>query len=352
MGTKEDIQANINSRLISTPTKIEGGTIQDLIGSVSYELANILDTKLDVILDNAFVKTADEEHLILKGEELGLYKKNGTNSKVIAKITKANPNFLITNEIKAKTDDNLIFKVVDEIYTDNNGSALVVMKCLEKGSIGNIEKGFLTNFIQTYQGLEDAEITNEENGYGGYNSENIEEFRSRILEYLKDDTVNSNISDYIFWAKSVEGVKNAVVKDATVVGAGSVYVYISSTDNNEPTDDLLEKVRLKIEKEQIINAKLEVLPLKSFEINVNALIKINDPIKLDEIKNDFVDILQNYLNTAPNLISYLYISNLLFENSNIIDVKEYYLNDKKESIEIDELFNPVVGNIEFTLIEE
>ena len=123
-------------------------------------------------------------------------------------------------------------------------------------------------------------------------------------------------------------------------------------DNNEPTDDLLEKVRLKIEKEQIINAKLEVLPLKSFEINVNALIKINDPIKLDEIKNDFVDILQNYLNTAPNLISYLYISNLLFENSNIVDVKEYYLNDKKESIEIDELFNPVVGNIEFTLIEE
>ena len=66
MTTKDEIQTSINSRLQTPLTKIEGGTIQDIIGSISYELANIIDTKIETVLDNAFVTTADEEHLEIK----------------------------------------------------------------------------------------------------------------------------------------------------------------------------------------------------------------------------------------------------------------------------------------------
>ena len=46
MTTKDEIQTSSNSRLQTHLTKIEGGTIQDIIGSISYELANIIETKI------------------------------------------------------------------------------------------------------------------------------------------------------------------------------------------------------------------------------------------------------------------------------------------------------------------
>ena len=75
MTTKEEIQTSINSRLTTKATKIEGGTIQDIIGSISYELANIIDTKIETILDNAFIVSADEIYLELKGRELNIIRK-------------------------------------------------------------------------------------------------------------------------------------------------------------------------------------------------------------------------------------------------------------------------------------
>lgn len=86
MTTKEEVRQSINSRLKTAATRIEGGLTQDIIGSVSYELANIIDTKIDVILDNAFVSTADIEHLKIKGEELGLFQNEATSAIVVAKL--------------------------------------------------------------------------------------------------------------------------------------------------------------------------------------------------------------------------------------------------------------------------
>ena len=53
MTTKEDVQQSINSRLKTEPTLIEGGTVQDIVGSVTFELANIISTDIE-ILEPAF----------------------------------------------------------------------------------------------------------------------------------------------------------------------------------------------------------------------------------------------------------------------------------------------------------
>lgn len=265
--TKEEIQTSINSRLTTSPTKMEGGTTQDIIGSVSYELANIVDTQIDVILDNAFVTTADEEHLILKGEELGISRKEATCATVNAIITNADANAEITTEVRAQTDDGLIFRVNEETTADEDGYAAVDMTCIETGSAGNVGIGELNQFYTAYSGLTNASITNEEYGEGGYDEEDIEDYRQRILEYLQTDACNSNIANYKTWAESVSGVKNVVVKDAFTAGAGNVWVYISATDNAEVTDSLIEAVTEYIEQEQIVNA-----PFQFSRLNILKLI--------------------------------------------------------------------------------
>ena len=352
MTTKDDVQSSINSRLQTEPTLTEGGTVQDIVGSVSYELANIIDTKIDVILDNAFVTTADEKHLLIKGSELGIYKKGATSSYVFAKITGAVPNTVISTDIQAKTSSNIIFQVIEETLADENGEAAAKMKCLTEGSVGNIQIGALNEFCDSYEGLITAEITNEEKGYDGYNEETLEEYRARILEYMKDDACNSNISDYILWAKSVSGVKNVVVKDSMQAGAGNVAVYISAMNNETVSNELKLQVKEKIEKEQIINASVSVETLSYLSINIAADVVLKDGYDIANINNEFSKLLEGYLDTRPSVVSYLYISNLFFDVDGILDVSNYLLNSSTQSVAIDELEIPVKGTVALTVEEE
>lgn len=345
MTTKDDIQTSINLRLTSKPTLIEGGTIQDVVGSVSYELANIIDTKINVILDNAFVTTCDEEHLLIKGSELGIDKKESTNSVVVAHITEAQENFEIPETIQAKTDTNIIFQTVSSNITNENGEAYVVMKCLSEGLLGNIEAGELNEFCSTYIGLESASITNEERANGGYDEESVEEYRERILEYMRDDACNSNIADYTMWAKSVSGVQNVVVEDATIAGAGCVRVYISAQNDAEVSENLINNVAEYIKSKQIINADLFVLPLNYKPLNISANVVLRQDTSVENVLTEFKRLLKNYLTTKPSLVSYLYISNLLFEVDGIEDVSNYLLNNDNKSIEIQKLEVPAIGTI-------
>lgn len=345
MTTKDEIQTSINSRLISKPTLIEGGTIQDVVGSVSYELANIIDTRIKTILDNAFVATCDEEHLIIKGSELGIYKKEATYATVTVEITGASANVEVNEEILAKTNSDVVFKVKTPVYTDSNGSAITTMVCISSGEIGNIEEDELNEFYMSYIGFENANIRNIENASGGYEEETIEEYRERILEYMRDDACNSNIADYTLWAKSVSGVKNVVVEDATIAGAGNVNVYISAQNDAEVTLGLIQSVENYIREHQIINANLTVSALSYKNLNITAEVVYEDNADADTVINNFKNSFKKYLSTKPSIISYLYVSNLLFETEGILDVTSYLLNNDTESIQIQKLEVPTIGQI-------
>ncbi len=346
MTTKEDIQTSINSRLTTSPTQIEGGTSQDIIGSVSYEIANIIDTLIEPVLDNAFVKTADEEHLKIRGEEVGVYRKNATCAIVYAKITGALPNTIITTELKAKTENNIVFRNFETSITDENGEATIKMICLEKGTIGNIEANSLNEFYTSYTGFLNAQITNPDFAYDGFEEENVEDYRERILEYLKDDACNSNVKDYIMWAKSVSGVKNVVVKDAFTTGAGKVGVYISALQNAPVSSELIEQVRETIEKEQIINAKVEVYPLQYLEINVSASVVLDESVNIEYVKSSLRSKMEEYFdNLSSDIVSYLYISNLIFEIGGVLDVSDYLLNNSTSGVLVNEYQIPVAGDI-------
>lgn len=352
MTTKDNVQQSIISRLKTEPTLIEGGTVQDIVGSVSYELADIIDTQINAILRNAFVTTADDEHLAIKGGELGIYKKEATYAYVMATITDAASNILVGRDIQAKTSSNLIYKVSSETYTDENGSATVKMECLTSGSIGNIKENLLNEFVDSYYGFENAKITNLTAGYNGYDEETTEEYRERILDYMKDDACNSNITDYIYWAKSVSGVKHVVVKDAFSAGAGKVDVYISAVNNDVVSNELLVAVKEKILEDQIINALSSVYPLEYSYINVTADILLKEGADIEDVENEFKTLLEEYLNTKPLFVSYLYISNLFFEIDGVVDVSNYLLNGASSSITIGELQVPVAGEVELLSTEE
>lgn len=338
MGTQEDIQQRINNRLTINANLVEGGFSQDIIGSVSYELANIYDTEINNILDKCFVETATGDYLDLVAADYGMTRRESTQATVYLTIT-GTPGAVVNSSIKA-VYNNLIFTVQEQKQIGAGGSVSVKAKCESYGTIGNVAANTITEFLTVYAGL--SSVNNPQAGYDGFDRESDDDFRARIKLYLSEDAVNCNEAQYKQWALEVAGVKKAVIKDASVVGAGNVGVYIASTTGTV-SQDLINTVKAYIEEKQFINATLIVSALTNIAINTTATITLKTGYTVDDVEQEYNSVLTEYLDTTTNLVSYFRASDILFACSGVDDVLSFELNNDEASIPLTDTQIAVLG---------
>lgn len=341
MGLQEIIQERINERLTIVANLLEGGFSQDIIGSVAYELANIQEVQLPDILNNGFVTTADREHLILKGIEYGLPIREATASSVLLKI-EGLEGATVSSEVKA-VYNNITYTVDDFAKIDETGVVFVNATCDIKGSVGNVAEETITQFLTPYEGL--TSVTNLEPSYGGFDDEETETYRNRLLEYIRLDASNANKDQYKVWAMSVAGVSKAIIKGAEELGIqGTVGVYISAIGGTV-TDDLKAQVKAYIEEVQPINATVQVFSLTPKVINVTANVVLSPNADLEEVRAEFMKELQQYFNTVIDSVSYYKVADILINISGVQDVTNYKLNNGTSSIAISNTESAEVGNV-------
>ena len=340
MGTQEDIQQRINGRLTIDANLVEGGFSQDIIGSVSYELANIYDTELENIADKCFVLTAKGNDLDKVGADYGIPRKEDARAIVYLEI-EGDEGAIINPTVKA-IYNNLVYTVQEQKEITSSGVATVKARCETYGSVGNVPANTITEFLTDYAGL--TSVNNPEAAYDGFDEEDDDTYRARILEYLAEDAVNCNETQYKQWAEAVTGVKKAVIKGAETVGAGNVGVYIASTSGTV-SDELKQAVRDYIEARQFINATLLVNSLTYTDIDVSATVVLKSGYTELEVKEEFSALLAEYLNTVTTTVSYFKVSDLLYACSGIEDVTSYTLNNDTESVVLGDTDYAVVGDI-------
>ena len=175
-------------------------------------------------------------------------------------------------------------------------------------------------------------------------AETDDDYRERIKLYLAEDAVNCNEAQYKQWALEVAGVKTAVVKDASTVGAGNVGVYIASTTGTV-SQDLLDAVSEYIEERQFINANLIVSALTSVQINTVARIVLKAGHTLDSVSAEYSELLTAYLDTVTDTVSYFRASDILYNCSGVDDVLTFTLNGDEESIGLDDTEIAVLGGV-------
>lgn len=343
MTVEQDIKDRINSRLTMTANLLEGGFSQDIIGSVAYELANIKETELDTIADRCFVKTATGDDLDKVGADYGLPRRESVAAIVYLKI-EGDEFAVINNQVKA-IYNNLVYTVQEYKKINSSGIATVKAQCETLGSIGNVPAETITQFVTQYAGLKS--VTNPEPAFDGFDREDDEIYRQRILDYLAEDATNANEAQYNKWAREVEGVEKAVIKSAEVMGAGNVGVYISAIGTTV-SEELKQAVKEYIESVQPINATVIVNGLEYVDIDVTATVVLKDGFETTDVKDEFTVLLKQYLPTVDNSVSYLRISDLLFSCSGVEDVTDYTLNGGKVSIQIEDTQYANVGEINVT----
>ena len=340
MGTQEEIIQRINERLTIDANLLEGGFSQDIIESVAYELANIKDVDLGAIADRVFVKTATGEDLDKVGADYGLPRRESSAAYVYLEIEGTNG--AIVNQTVKAVYNNLVFTCQEYKKIGESGSVSVKAKCETEGAIGNVPANTITEFLTTYQGL--TSVNNPEPAYDGFDVEDDETYRQRLLDYLAEDATNANEAQYRQWAMSVTGVGRAVVKSAETMGAGNVGVYISAIDA-EVSQELIDNVKSYIESVQPINATLIVNALTYVDMDVTATVVLKTGYTIQEVDEEFTERFAEYLKTVENVVSYFKVSDLLYACSGVEDVTTYTLNNDTVSVELDDTDYPVVGEV-------
>jgi uncharacterized phage protein gp47/JayE len=340
MGTQEEIIQRINERLTVDANLLEGGFSQDIIGSVAYELANIKDTELNTIADRVFVKTAQGEDLDKVGADYGIERRQSSAAYVYLEIEGTNG--AIVNQTVKAVYNNLVFTCQEYKKIGESGSVSVKAKCETLGSIGNVAANTITEFLTSYQGL--TSVNNPEPAYDGFDVEDDETYRQRILDYLAEDATNANATQYKVWAESVVGVQKAVIKSAETMGAGNVGVYISAIGTTV-SDELKAAVKNYIESVQPINATLIVSALNYVDMDVDATIVLKTGYTIEEVTDEFTERFAEYLKTVDTVVSYFKVSDLLYACSGVEDVVTYTLNGGSVSVELVDTDYAVVGEV-------
>lgn len=341
MGTQEDIQQRINSRLTIDANLVEGGFSQDIIGSVAYELANIYDTELANMIDKAFVNTATGSDLDNVGADYGIDRRQSSNAIVSLTIT-GTENAVVNQSVKA-IYNNLVFTVQEYKVIGSSGTVTVKAMCDTAGAIGNVAANTITEFVGNPAGL--LTVNNPASAYDGFDTETDDDYRARIKLYLAEDAVNCNEAQYKLWALEVTGVKTAVIKDASTAGAGRVGVYIASTTGTV-SNELKQAVKDYIDVRQFINATVVVNALTNVAINTNAVVTLVAGYTTDDVKAEYEDALEEYLNNLTGgVVSYFRASDLLFACTGVNDVTMFKLNNAEQSIALTDTEIATVGSI-------
>lgn len=342
MTVQEEIIKRISERLKIEANLLEGGFAQDIIGSISYELANITETELHRIADKAFVTTAQGEDLDRVGADYGIDRRQDAAAIVYLEIT--GDEFAIINQNVKTIYNNLVFTVQEYKKINSSGVALVKAKCETLGTIGNVPANTITQFLTDYAGLKT--VNNPEPSYDGFDKEDDEIYRQRILDYLANDSANCNKAQYETWAREVTGVLKAVVKGADDgMGAGNVGVFISAIDANV-SEELKQAVYDYIAQKQFINANLIVDSLNYVAIDVVANVVLKEGYSNIDVVDEFKIKLKGYLNSVEKIVSYFKISELLFDCAGVEDVTDYTLNGFADSVTLLDTDFAVIGEVQ------
>lgn len=130
--------------------------------------------------------------------------------------------------------DDLMQYTILATATSAGGVLRAPIVCSVAGSTGNMDDGVLLSLVTPVNGLPSGGLA--DTVIGGFDIEDIEEWRSRVLERYYWTPLGGADGDYVIWAKEVAGITRAWTYRHWM-GTGTVGVMVASSDLNNPILD-------------------------------------------------------------------------------------------------------------------
>ena len=358
---------SVHERMLSNfqdVSTLEGDFIYDATRPTAEQIAELKQLGLQNNLRIAFPQTSYGEYLEWLGECKGVFKNQPTKSVGMVTFNGAQGTIITKGTIATDEKQSIEFELLETKTIGANETVDIKAECRIAGTIGNVSNNTITVLLGSISGVKS--VSNKEDFRGGTDIEDEEHFRERVLVAEQEDKLSGASSDYIRWAKEVDGVGYAYVVPEWN-GAGTVKVLILDKNRKAATQELIDKVQEYIYPLNIsegenrdgkapIGALVTVVTPDTLLINVKASFIFSNGFSEETVLNNLKTKIDKYLDKIDlgGTVSYnaiqAIVGSMMLTDEGIEDFSNLTINDVKENIKlqdqvvgIGEIVNEVVG---------
>lgn len=224
-------------------------------------------------------------------------------------------------------DPSISYKTKEEAKIPAEGTIDIDVYCTQFGTVGNTAANTVIFNDGRISGI--TAVINKEAITGGTEQERDEGLSVRIMEYdaTQGQSFVGNPGDYKRWAKSVGGVGECIVQEATD-NTGMVTLYVIDA-NGEPANEEIQTAVYNYimhpdnpaTRLAPVNALLTVTAPTVLYIGISATVELLEGYTLDGVKTALLAALKAYMATASeeNEIKYSKIGSLLSATDGVND---------------------------------
>ncbi|HEL3042896.1 TPA: baseplate J/gp47 family protein [Clostridioides difficile] len=362
---------SVHERMLSNfqdVSTLEGDFIYDATRPTAEQIAELKQLGLQNNLRIAFPQTSYGTYLEWLGECKGVFKNQPTKATGVITFTGMQGTIItkgtIVTTVATDEKQSIEFELLETKTIGENETVDIKAESRIVGTIGNVSKGSISVLLGSISGVKS--VTNKEDFRGGTDIEDEEHFRERVLVAEQEDKLSGASSDYIRWAKEVDGVGYAYVVPEWN-GAGTVKVLILDKNRKAATQELIDKVQEYIYPLNIsegenrdgkapIGALVTVVTPDTLLINVKASFIFSNGFSEETVLNNLKTKIDKYLDKIDlgGTVSYnaiqAIVGSMMLTDEGIEDFSNLTINDVKENIKlqdqvvgIGEIVNEVVG---------
>lgn len=211
-----------NMKLEVGETKVtdfnEGSEIRNLLEAIAVDMYVLMEEE-NQLTAMGFVHTAEGEFLDMHGANpfINLPREEGCESSGFVIFSTDEPvlseTIIPEGTIVINSETGLEYSTLnDAIISVNEDNVTVAVECLTTGSDGNCNVGEIDIISDSLADVPTLTVTNEDNITGGADYEEDEEYRERLLNYIRKDDFGS-LNYYNKLGADVDGVHDLTLID-------------------------------------------------------------------------------------------------------------------------------------------
>ncbi|ACH91313.1 TPA: baseplate J/gp47 family protein [Clostridioides difficile] len=360
----------IHERMLSNfqdVSTLEGDFIYDATRPTAEQIAELKQLGLQNNLKIAFPQTSYGTYLEWLGECKGVFKNQPTKAIGTITFTGVQGTIItkgtIVTTIATDEKQSIEFELLETKTIGENETVDIKAESRIVGTIGNVSKGSISVLLGSISGVKS--VTNKEDFRGGTDIEDEEHFRERVLVAEQEDKLSGASSDYIRWAKEVNGVGYAYVVPEWA-GAGTVKVLILDKNRKAATQELINKVQEYIypnveegqnrDGKAPIGAIVTIATPQTLLINVKASFVFSNGFSQETVLNILKNKIDKYLDkidiggTVSYNAIYSLAGSMMLADEGIQDFSNLTINDgttniilNDQVVGIGEIINEVIA---------
>jgi uncharacterized phage protein gp47/JayE len=344
--TEEAIRRRMLARVPDHVDKSEGSFIWDSLAPAAYELYMSANWAQEV-LRRGFASTTFGGYLDLRCEEHGVTRRPAKAAEGQVQFSGEPGTTVLAGTRVATSADpvsgtpSIEFETTAEAVLNAQGTALVGIKAVEAGSLGNVAAGAINVPVSSIPGV--TGISNPAATTGGAEAESDASLLERLMLKVRSPGTSGNKADYVQWGLEVDGVGGVQVQPLWN-GPGTVKVFIIDKEKRAASSELVAAVQNYIAPDPAagsgkapIGASVTVASAEEIPINVSAKLTLVSGATLDQAQSAIAQALRDYLRElafADSVVRYSRLSAFLLDIPQIVDLSELTLNGGTGNIEI------------------